>query len=131
VQWNLKTAKEIRRVLEIVCGRLERPTPESLDVAAGELSAAIRSLRELERRLKSAGPEAPCFPSLGEEMSAIGCEVSRAQALLSGAGRFLQAWARMLAAETGEVEEAVANYNRGGVPGPVLAAAGGKVVLHG
>ena len=37
----------------------------------------------------------------------------------------------MLASETGEVEEPVVNYSPKGVPGPVLAAVGGKVVLHG
>lgn len=127
---EIETAKEVRRSVGIVCSRLERPTPESLDKAAVELNVAILSLRGMEGRLKSASPEFP-VPAIANEISAIKRELSRARALLDGAGKFLGAWTRLLNAETSPAEEAVGNYTPRGTTGPVLAVAGGKVVLHG
>lgn len=128
---EIEKAKEIRRSLEIVCSRLRSPTPESFDATALELHGAIRSLGELEGRLKSAGPTPIKVPALAHEMLAIRREVSRAQALTAGAGKFIQAWARLLTAQTSGPETTAANYTPHGVAGPVLAVDRGKVVLHG
>lgn len=123
---EIETAREVRRRLEIVCNRLEHPTPESMDATAGELNAAIRLLSELESVLKSVGFLPGRMPALAQEMSGIRRGVSRAQALLAAAGKFIEAWARLLGAEDTSV-----NYTPTGVSGPVLAVDRGKVVLHG
>lgn len=128
---EIETAKEVRRSVEVVCRRLERPTPGSLDKAAVELNAAILSLRDMEWRLKSGTPGLPPIPAIANEISAIKRELSRARTLLDGAGQFLEVWTRLLNAATSPAEEAAGNYTPRGAAGPVLAVAGGKVVLHG
>lgn len=128
---EIEKAKEVRRSLEIVCSRLERPTPVSFNATAAELSGAIRSLCELEGRLKSSGPLPLKVPELAHELRAIRREVSRAQALMAAAGKFIQAWARLVGTEMSGPEETAANYTPGGAVGPVLAVDRGQVVLHG
>lgn len=128
---EIEKAKQVRRSLEIVCSRLECPTPQSFDGTAVELQGAIRSLSELEGRLKSEGLLLLRVPALAREILAIRREVSRAQALLAAAGKFIQAWARLLGTEMSGPEQAAASYTASGVAGPVLAVDRGKVVLHG
>jgi hypothetical protein len=120
-------------MLEIVCGRLECPTVESLDTSSAELNAAVRSLQFLEGSLKSMrssdGTAAAANGSLAlaNEIRAIRRELSRAQALLKAAGRFFQVCAQLMGRE-----EASENYTmRGVAAGPVLAVDRGKVVVHG
>ena len=128
---EIEKAREVRRSLKIVCSRLERPTPQSFDATATELTGAIRALCELEGDLKSYGPPFLKEPALAHELRGIRHEVHKAQALMASAGKFLQAWARLIATELSGPEEATANYAPRGGLGPVLAVDRGKVVLHG
>jgi hypothetical protein len=124
---EIERAKQARRSLEIVCQRLQRPSVDSLDTSAVELSTALRCLADLEGSLKQAGGAPARSQALAVEMSGIRREIQRAQSLLSAAGRFFEGWARLMAgSDTGGP-----NYTSRGTAGPVLAVDHGKVVLHG
>ena len=117
----------MRRSLEMVCERLQRPSIESWKASESELNAAIASLHELEQSLQVAPASRPHSQTLAAEMAAIRRELAKAQALLLAAGEFYQGWARLM----GCAEEETANYTTRGAAATPPAIHSSRLVVHG
>jgi len=120
-------AMQARRGLQALCERLQQPSLASLEASAHDLNAAVLSLHNLEASLKSHGVPQVSSPALAAELTAIRREIAKAQALVSAAGDFFEGWGRLMS----NSEDANSYYTPQGKSGPVLAAEGGKLVLHG
>ena len=118
-------ARQARRNLEKVCGRLERPSIERLNASAADIQTAVECLRHLEGELL-AGPRTSSWAQLVAEVRSIEREVRRARALMDAAGQFYAGWARLAA----HVDTAAANYTSEGKLGPSLVHAS-EVTLRG
>jgi len=117
----------VRRSLETVCERLQRPSIESWKASEKELSAAIVCLHDLELSLQPARAAKLHSQMLVAELAAIRREISKAQALLLAAGKFYQGWARLMSS----AEEETANYTPRGSAAPAPCINSGQVVVHG
>lgn len=117
----------MRRSLEMVCERLQRPSLESWKASEKELNAAIVCLHDLELSLQPARAGKAHSQMLVAELRAIRREMSKAQALVLAAGKFYQGWARLMSS----AEEETANYTQRGSAVPVASINSGQVVVHG
>jgi hypothetical protein len=124
---QIERARKVRRSLEMVCERLQRPSIESWKASENELNAAIACLHELEQSLQVAPASRPRSQTLAAEMAAIRRELAKAQALLLAAGKFYQGWARLM----GGAEEETANYAPRGAAAPLPAIHSSRLVVHG
>ena len=124
---QIERARKVRRSLETVCERLQRPSIECWKASEKELNAAIVGLHDLEQSLQPAGAAKLHSQMLVAELAAIRREISKTQALLLAAGKFYQGWARLISS----AEEETANYTPRGSAAPVASTNSGQVVVHG
>lgn len=127
-KWELDKAKEARRSLEKVRLKLLSPSLQAMDSSASELGVAVDCLKTLEVGFISGRRLTPEWRRLLEqEMMGLRCELREVNALLQGAGKFYQGWARLVA--TGD--DAQANYGVAGKPIPAVHPQSSKVVAIG
>lgn len=124
---QIERARKVRRSLETVCERLQRPSIESWKASEKELNSAIVCLHDLQQSLQPARAAKLHSQMLVAELGAIRREMSKAQALLLAAGKFYQGWARLM----GSAGEETANYTQRGSAPPVASINSGQVVIHG
>ena len=117
----------MRRSLEMVCERLQRPSMDSWKASENELTSAIACLHDLEQSLRPVPVSRLHAQTLAAEIAAIRREMAKAQALMLAAGKFYQGWARLM----GGAEEETANYTPCGAAAPVPASNSGRLVVHG
>lgn len=125
---ELEAIRKARGILGKLQGKLLNPSIEAFDSGASELMTAIASLQSLESGLAAGNERRSNLQSaLAPELHALRLDLQHARALVEGAGKFYQGWARLVLSQA---EEESAVYNASGKPGarPVSA---GKVVLHG
>ena len=126
---ELESVIQVRRGLERVRIKLLRPTVESLDSSARDLTAAVDSLRRLELDLASSvwrgdGSER----RLELEILDIREELQNIRLLLESAGKFHEGWARLASTV---IEETAANYGAGGKSRPPIPINSARLVVHG
>jgi hypothetical protein len=124
---QIERVRKVRRSLETVCERLQRPSIESWKASEKDLNAAVVWLHDLEQNLQPAREAKQHSQMLVAELAGIRREISKAQALLLAAGKFYQGWARLMSS----AEEGTANYTQRGSAAPVPAINSGQVVIHG
>lgn len=128
-KWELDKAKQARRSLEKVRLKLLSPTIQAMDSSASDLGMAVDCLKTLEVGFASGQRLAPEWRRLLElEMTGLRRELREVNALLEGAGKFYQGWARLVA--TG-VDDAPAHYGVAGRPIPTAPPRSSKVVAIG
>jgi hypothetical protein len=128
-KWELDKAKQARRSLEKVRLKLLSPTLQAMDSSASELGLAVDCLKTLEVGFISGRRLTPEWRRLLElEMMGLRRELREVNALLQGAGKFYQGWARLVA--TG-VEDAPVHYGVAGKPIPPRPQYPSKVVAIG
>lgn len=99
-----------------------------MDSSASELGVAVDCLRTLEVGFTSGRRLTPEWRRLLElEMTGLRQELREVNALLQGAGKFYQGWARLVS--TGD--DAPANYGVEGKPIPTAPQHSSKVVAIG
>jgi hypothetical protein len=126
---DLKRIANARQCLARVHANLLCPTPASLDRSAGDLQVAIRCLQKIETRLGSAeGSQPAANPALHKQILELRSELVQVNALLQGAGKFYEGWARLLASST---DHSVANYDNAGKSGSVALTGAESLVFHG
>jgi len=127
-KWELDKARQARRSLEKVRLKLLSPTIQAMDSSSTELGVAVDCLKTLEVGFTSGRRLTPEWRRLLElEMMGLRRELIEVNALLQGAGKFYQGWARLVA--TGD--DAPANYGVAGKPIPVAPLQSSKVVAIG
>jgi hypothetical protein len=120
---------QARRSLERVRVKLLRPTVESLDSSAGDLMAAVNSLRRLELDLASRGWRGPGSERpLELEISAMRRELQNVTGLLESAGKFHEGWARLASAA---IEDTATGYTSGGQSRRPIPINSARLVVHG
>lgn len=127
-KWELDKAKQARRSLEKVRLKLLSPTIQAMDSSTSDLGVAVECLKTLEVGFASGRRLTPEWRRLLEqEMMGLRRELIEVNALLQGAGKFYQGWARLVA--TGD--DAPANYGTAGQPIPPMPDRSSKVVAIG
>jgi hypothetical protein len=128
-KWQLDKVKQARRSLDKVRMKLLSPTIQAMDSSTSDLGVAVECLKTLEVGFASGQPVALEWRRLLEqEMGGLRRELREVNALLEGAGKFYQGWARLVA--TG-VDDEPAHYSVQGVPIPPAPFRSGKVVAIG
>ena len=127
-KWELDKAKQARRSLEKVRLKLLTPSIQALDGSTSELGLAVECLKTLEVGFAAGRRLTPEWRRLLEvEMMGLRRELTEVNALLQGAGKFFQGWARLVAT----ADDAPANYGIAGKPVPPLPDRSAKVVAIG
>jgi hypothetical protein len=128
-KWELDKARQARRSLEKVRLKLLSPTIQAMDSGTKDLGVAVDCLRTLEAAFTSGQRLTPEWRRLLEvEMRGLRLELREVNALLEGAVKFYEGWARLVA--TG-VDDAPAHYSVQGMPIPPAPLRSGKVVAIG
>jgi hypothetical protein len=100
-----------------------------MDSSGSDLGVAVECLKTLEVGFASGQLVAPQWRrQLDQEMGGLRLELREVNALLEGAGKFYQGWARLVA--TG-VDDAPAHYSVQGMPIAPVPVRAGKVVAIG
>jgi len=110
--------------------KLLRPSVAALESGSADLMFAVGCLERLEPVLRSRG-RCPLAVehALRLEVAGLRSDLQQVNALLEGAGRFYQGWARLLGCTTGEE---AANYTANGQPGASVPNDSKRVVMiHG
>jgi hypothetical protein len=109
--------------------KLLRPSVAVLQSGSTDLALAIECLRQLEPVLSSQGPRPAVLErALGLEVSGLRRELAQVNALMEGAGKFYEGWARLLFPTS---DDGAANYALDGKPRASVANRSNTVVIHG
>jgi hypothetical protein len=109
--------------------KLLRPSIAALESGSADLMLAVDCLGRLEPVLRSRGPRPVAVErALRLEVGGLRRDLQQVNALLEGAGRFYQGWARLLGCATGEE---AANYRASGQPGVLFLNESKNAVIHG
>jgi hypothetical protein len=127
VKAELEQMRQALRSLEKARGKLATPTLEALNGAAADLTVAVESLSRVEMGLAARGPHAAGWQAVESELAGLRSEFLHIHALLEGAGKFHQGWARLLCTS----EHGTANYTAEGRAGSPVSIDTGKEVMHG
>jgi hypothetical protein len=127
-KWELDKAKQARRSLEKVRLKLLSPTIQAMDSSTSDLGVAVECLKTLEVGFTAGRRLTPEWRRLLEqEMTGLRRELIEVNALLQGAGKFYQGWARLVAT----ADDASANYGMAGQPILPIPDRSSKVVAIG
>ena len=121
---GLERIREARRCLERVHGKLLRPSPSAFDESAGEVNTAVACL---EQTIPQLGSLHTADPILRWEVAALQRELLLVTALLEGARRFYEGWARLMAPP----EDAPPSYDAAGREAAIASIDSRKLVIHG
>jgi hypothetical protein len=129
VEWGLDKVKQARRSVKKVRLKLLSPTVQAMDSSAEDLGAAVESLKTLEAAFTSGRRLTTEWRRLLElEMGGLRRELREISALLEGAGKFYEGWARLA---SNDIDDAPAHYSGQGMPLPPVPLRSGKVVAIG
>ena len=127
MQRQLEKLKQARSSLEKVRQKLLQPTLQSLESGAADVARAVECLQRVESGLKSGGRNrVGAERAMRAEIEGLHRDLRRVNALLEGAGKFYQGWARLM---SGGAEDTAMNYTAEGKAG--RPASGCRLVLHG
>jgi len=127
VKSELEQARQARRILAKVHARLLRPTVETLDSGAEDLSAAAACLQQVEKSLMQDQRRGPERRALELEIAQVRIALERVQTLVVAAGRFHAGWGLLMAS----ADDCAANYSAAGVPAGPMLVESSRVVMHG
>jgi hypothetical protein len=126
VQLELEKIRQARGSLEKVRQKLLQPTVPSMESGAADVARAVECLQRVEACLKLGGPQrGSAGRAIRTEIEGLRSDLRLVNALLEGAGKFYQGWARLMSSGA----EDTANYTAEGKTGH--RAAGSRLVLHG
>jgi len=126
VQLELEKIGQARGNLEKVRQKLLQPTAQALESGASDVARAVQCLQRVESCLTLGGPQrGGAGQAIRAEIEGLRTDLRRVNALLEGAGKFYQGWARLMSSGV----EDTANYTAEGKTGH--RAAGSRLVLHG
>lgn len=126
---GLEHIKSARRRLEKFRQKLMRPSVAALEGGFSDLSGAVDCLKQAEPILALAERRSPSLEqALRLEVAGLSRELQQVKALMVGAGRFHEGWARLLSSCS---EAAGANYTPSGRPGVYDSSKSNHVVIHG
>jgi hypothetical protein len=129
VKAELDKARQARRSLEKVRLKLLSPTIRALDSSASDLGVAIDCLEHLETDIASGQRRAPGWRrGLELEIGGLRRELREVNALMAGAGKFYEGWARLVSSGA---DDGPANYTARGEPSSPIPIQSGKVVAIG
>jgi hypothetical protein len=109
--------------------KLLTPSVGTLESGAADLMVAVECLTQLEPILASRGRRSASLEqSLGLEVAGLRRELEQVNALMDGAGKFYEGWARLLSSAS---DDATANYTANGKPGAPIFNDSNNEVIHG
>jgi hypothetical protein len=123
---EVERVRHARCMLERMRGRLLRPTLDSLDATAADLSLAVESLRQLDLSFQSPIWHGLTRRRIETEVVALRGALRSVEELLKNAGKFYAGLARLLAPD-----DAPANYTAAGAHAPAPHLAEGSIALQG
>lgn len=123
---EIARVRRARCILERIRGRMLRPTFDSLDSSAADLSLAVECLQQLDVSLQSPIWQGLTRQKIETEVVALRHAVRSVEELLKNAGKFYAGLARLMAPD-----QAPANYTAAGGSGPPAYVATGSVSIHG
>ncbi|HYL76994.1 MAG TPA: hypothetical protein VEU96_22455 [Bryobacteraceae bacterium] len=127
MQLELEKIRQARGSLENVRQKLLQPSVQALECAAADVARAVECLQRVESCLKLGGRRrGGAEQAIRAQIDGLRSDLRRVNALLEGAGKFYQGWARLMSSGA---EDAVMNYTAEGKTG--RAAAATRLVLHG
>lgn len=126
MQLELEKIRQARSSLEKVRQKLLQPTVPALESGAADVDLAVECLQRVESCLKLGGRHsAGVGRAIRGEIEGLRSDLRRVNALLEGAGKFYQGWARLVS----NAEDTAMNYTVEGKAG--RPAGGTRLVLHG
>lgn len=125
---DLQKIAQARGQVERVRRKLGDPTPDAMDACAVELSQAVENLRQVETRLQSSPGGRQPSRVLYLEIAKLAHELQQVNALMGGAARFFEGWARLASAGAAETPP---GYDSSGKVRPARTRQAGRLVLHG
>jgi hypothetical protein len=126
---ELEKIKTARGSLQKFRSKLLRPSVAALDSGSSDLMVAVECLTQLEPLLASRGRHSASLEqSLGLEVAGLRRELQQVNALMDGAGKFYEGWARLLSSAS---DDATANYTANGKPGAPICNDSNNEVIHG
>jgi len=137
IETELEQVRGARRNLERVRLKLLRPGISAFEGASADLASALKCLAGLDSGLASAARrKGGVHPALENEIRGLRDDLQRVNALLAGAGRLFEGWARLVSysgrsCELGFSEDEAWNYTAAGKVGVPVVTRASKVVLHG
>lgn len=126
---ELEQIRQARSSLQKFRLRLLRPSIAALESGSADLVVALDCMKRLEPALASgvARPKA-VDQSLQLEIAALRRDLQQVNALLEGAAKFYEGWARLLSSAS---DDSVANYTSAGRPQPAVSSETSSMVIHG
>ena len=126
---ELQKIKTARGSLQKFRSKLLRPSVGALESGSADLMVAVECLSQLEPILASRGRRSASFQqSFGLEVANLRRELQQVNALMEGAGKFYEGWARLLSSAP---DDATANYTANGKPGTPVFNDSNNKVIHG
>jgi hypothetical protein len=126
---ELQKIKTARCSLQKFRSKLVRPSVGALESGSADLMVAVECLSQLEPILASRGRRSASLQqSLGLEVASLRRELQQVNALMDGAGKFYEGWARLLSSAS---DDATANYTANGKPGTPVFNDSNNEVIHG
>ncbi len=126
---ELDKARQARRSLGKVRLKLLTPTVRAMDSSTSDLAVAIDCLTELQRDFAS-GQRRPVGwrRAIESEIGDLRRELSEVNALMAGAAKFYEGWARLVSSGA---DDGPANYTVRGTPSSPIPVRSSKVVAIG
>jgi hypothetical protein len=125
---ELEKIKSARGTLQEFRLKLLTPSVSRLESGSADLMFAVECLTQLEPVLASRPRSASVDRALHTEMAGLRRELEQVNALMDGAGKFYEGWARLLASAS---DYATANYRANGKPGTPIFNDSNNEVIHG
>ena len=108
--------------------KLLTPSVGALESGAADLMVAVKCLTQLEPALGSRHRSTSVDRALHTEVAGLRRELQQVNALMDGAGKFYEGWARLLSSAS---DDATANYTANGKPGAPIFNDSNNEVIHG
>ena len=108
--------------------KLLTPSVGALESGSADLMVAVECLTQLEPVLASRPRSASVDRALHAEVAGLRRELQQVNALMDGAGKFYEGWARLLSSAS---DDATVNYTANGKPGAPIFNDSNNEVIHG
>jgi hypothetical protein len=125
---ELEKIKTARGRLQEFRLKLLTPSVGALESGSADLMVAVECLTQLEPVLASRPRSVSVDRALHVEVAGLRRELEQVNALMDGAGKFYEGWARLLSSAS---DEATANYTANGKPGAPIFNDSNNEVIHG
>jgi hypothetical protein len=125
---ELQKIKTARGSLQEFRLKLLTPSVGGLESGSADLMVAVECLTQLEPVLASRPRSASVDRALRTEVAGLRRELEQVNALMDGAGKFYEGWARLLSSAS---DDATANYTANGKPGAPIFKDSNNEVIHG